>query len=137
MVNGSDGGDWLASRRRHRRLAFGVLVAGVLGFVLADALAYPILGVGVYWLGFAGFFAVRRWAPTALFDERDCALERRASYDTLRIAAVALVVLAPAAATLEDVGYFELPAPVEGAIWGYAVLFLVFGVAYLGRRYRP
>lgn len=137
MVPESETGGWLARRRRYRRLSFGVLAACVLGFVLANRFGIPVIGVGVYWLGFVGFFAVQRWAPMALFDERDCALERRASYDTLRLAGLALVLLAPAAATLEAVGYYEIPTFVEGAIWGYAGLYLVFAIAYLGRRYWP
>lgn len=132
----SDSG-WLAKRRRYRRLSFGVLIAGTLGFVLADVAGYPVVGVGIYWLGFAAFFAVRRWAPMRLADERDCALERQASYDTIRIAGVALIVLAPTAATLQEVGYYEIPPVVEGAIWSCVALFAIFGVAYLARRYRP
>lgn len=129
--------DWLTRRRRYRRLAFGVLLAGALGFVLTDMIGYPVVGIGIYWLGFVGFFAVRRLAPVRLSDERDCALERQASYDTIRLAAVALVVLAPTAATLDEVGYYEVSPAVEGAIWSGVALFVVFGISYLVRRYRP
>lgn len=137
MANNSSEQDWLTRRTRYRRVAFGLLVAGITGFALADVANYPVIGVAIYWLGFVGFFAVRRWAPMELFDERDCSLERQASYDTLRLAAVALVLLAPTAATLEEIGYYAIPPIVEGAIWSYAGLFAVFGVAYLARRYRP
>lgn len=135
LTEGASEAGWLARRRRYRRLAFGILMGGVVGFAIADGTGYPVVGVGIYWLAFVGFFAVRRWAPVALFDERDCALERQASYDTVRLAGLALVVLAPTAAALEEVGYYETPPAVEGAVWGYVVLFAVFGVAYLGRRY--
>ena len=136
-ANNAESNDWLARRTRYRRVAFGSLVVGIVGFVLADVVNAPVVGVGVYWVGFVGFFAVRRWAPMTLFDERDCALERQASYDTLRLAAVGLVLLAPTAATLEEIGYYNTPPLVEGVLWGYAGLFAVFGVAYLARRYRP
>jgi uncharacterized membrane protein len=129
--------EWLTQRRRYRRLSFGVLLAGIVGIVLADAVGYPVVGVGLYWAGFVGFFAVRRWAPVELFDERDAALERRTSYDTIRIAAVALVVLAPTVATLEKVGSYETPPLLDGAIWGYVALFFLYGLVYLARRYRP
>lgn len=112
-------------------------MAGVAGFALADAVGYPVAGVGIYWLGFVGFFAARRWAPMSLADERDCALERQASYDAVRLIGVALVVLAPTAAALDEVGYYETPPAVEGAIWGQVALFAVFGAAYLVRRHRP
>lgn len=92
-------------------------------------------GSGVYWLGIVGFFAVRRTAPMTLFDERDLALERRASYDALRVAGVALVACAPAAGGLEGTGRLTVPPVVDGAIVGVAATFGVFGLAYLARRY--
>lgn len=137
MAEAASESEWLTRRRRYRRLAFAVLIVGSLGFVLAGAVGHPVVGVGVYWLGFVAFFAVRRRAPMRLSDERDCALERQASYDTIRLFAVALVVLAPAAATLEEVGSYEIPPAVDGAIWSGVALFAVFGISYLVRRYRP
>lgn len=137
MSEGSTRTGWLGRRRRYRRLAFGTLIAGIIGFLGASFLDYPGVGLGLYWLGFVGFFGVRRWAPMALFDERDLALERQSSYDTLRLAGIALITLAPATATLEEVSAYEIPAILEGAIWGYAALFVVFGASYLARRYRP
>jgi hypothetical protein len=92
-------------------------------------------GSGVYWLGIVGFFAVRRAAPMTLFDERDLALERRASYDALRVAGAALVACAPAAGGLEGTGRLTVPPVVDGAIVGVAATFGVFGLAYLARRY--
>ena len=128
---------WLARRRRYRRGAFGILAAGIAGFVIGISIDYPVVGVGIYWAGFVGFFAVERWSPVELFDERDCALERRASYDALRLTGAALVVLAPGASVLEETGRYEIPRAVEGAFLGYVVLFAVFGITYLVRRYRP
>jgi uncharacterized membrane protein len=130
-------GDWLDRRRRYRRLCYFVLGAGIAGFVIAERFGAPLLGVGVYWAGVVAFFGVRRGSPVALFDERDRALERRASHDALRVAGVALVVLAPGTAALEAAGYYDAPAVVEGALLGYAALFLIFGIAYLARRYGP
>jgi uncharacterized membrane protein len=133
-MNDRAGTDWLATRRRYRRMAFGMLVVGVIAFVAGDILDYPVAGLSLYWLGFLGFLAIQRWAPMRLFDERECTLERRASYDAVRVVAVVLIGLAPATATLEAVGEFETPATVQGALWGYVVLFVVFAVAYLWRR---
>lgn len=129
--------EWLVRRRQTRRLTFGILLVGVVGFLLADAVGRPVLGVGIYWAGVLGFFAVRRWSDVSLADERDCELERRASYDALRIAAVALVVGAPATVVLREAGYLEFSPTLQGAIVGYIALFLVFGIAYVVRRYRP
>jgi uncharacterized membrane protein len=130
------GSDWLTTRRRYRRLAFGVLFAGVLAFVAGDIAGYPIGALALYWLGFVGFLGVQKWAPMALFDERECRIERQASYDAVRVIAIVLIGLAPATGTLEAVGEFETPALIEGALWGYVGLFALFGVAYLWRRHR-
>jgi uncharacterized membrane protein len=136
MVDMGDAG-WLARRRRYRRGAFGILAAGVVGFAIGVSIDRPVVGVGLYWAGFVGFFALKRWSPIELFDERDCALERRASYDAVRLAGVAMVVFAPGASVLEETGSYEIPRAVEGAFLGYVALFAVFGIAYLARRYRP
>lgn len=137
MVEDAAESDWLSRRRRYRRMAFGVLAAGAIGYVIAVAINYPIIGVGIYWLGFVGFFAVKWWVPITLFDERDCALERQASYDALRLVGVALIVLGPTAGTLAEIGYYELPPVAVGALFGGVALYAVFGISYLVRRYRP
>lgn len=129
------GEDWLAARTRYRRLSMGSLLGGVAGLLIADAAGLPLVAVGVYWLGVVGFFAVRRAAPMTLFDERDCALERRASYDALRVVGGGLIVGAPAAAALEQMGRLTVPPVVDGALFGVAATFGVFGLAYLARRY--
>jgi len=137
---GTDDTGWLARRRWYRRLLYGVLVAGIAGFVLAGRVGRPLLAVAIYWTAFLGFLGVRRFSPMVLFDERDVALERRASYDALRLAGVALIVGAPAAFVLAEAGFdgvSEAPPRIEGVLLGYAGLFVAFGVAYLARRYRP
>lgn len=133
--SGRSDDDWLVRRTRYRRLSMGSLLAGIAGFVIADAAGAVPAAIGVYWLGIVGFFAVRRAAPMALFDERDLTIERRASHDALRVAGAALVVGAPAAGVLERTGRLTVPPVVDGAVVGVAATFGVFGLAGLARRY--
>lgn len=132
------GSDRLAKQRFYRRLLVGFVVGGVtLGLLLREGLGYPLVGEVVYWLGIIGFLAVWRGTSLTLFDERDRALERRASQITLTIFAVVLVFGASSARLLSYTNTYEVPAIVWPALWGYAALFGVFGVVYLWLRYRP
>lgn len=133
----SPGTNRLASVRRYRRLMFGWLLAGVALALALRTVGYPLLGEVVYWLGIVGFLAVWLGTRVTLFDERDAALERRASHVTLLVAAVVLVVGASAARVLPRVSDVVVPPAVQGALYAYAGLFVVFAVAYLWLRYRP
>ena len=114
------------------------------GFVAGGAAAglglgffdYHLLGELVYWVGIAGILAV--WAGTSvkMFDERDAALERRASQITLYVFAAVLVVGASAARVLPRLGTYAVPPEVAGALYGYVALLVEFGLAYLGLRLR-
>lgn len=130
------GDDWLATRTRYRRLSLGSLVGGAAGFLFISTVGPPLAAVGVFWLGCVGFFAVRRVAPMTLFDERDRALEHRASYDTLRVVGAVLVVVTPVSLVLEENGWLTVPPVADGVLLGIAATFGVFGVAYVVRRYR-
>lgn len=132
------GSDRLAKQRLHRRLLVGFVVGGVaIGLVLREGLGYPLVGEAVYWLGIIGFLLVWRGTSLTLFDERDRALERRASQITLTVFAVVLVVGASLARVLSYTNTYEVPAVVWAVIWGYIALFGVFGVVYFWLRYRP
>ncbi|EMA45316.1 hypothetical protein [Halococcus saccharolyticus] len=133
----SSGRDRLSKRRRYRRLSVGCAIGGTLGFVAAANAGYPLVGVGLYWLGFLVLLGIWRGTAVSLFDERDAALERRASHITLNVIAVAGIAGWPALLVLEETGYYTIPSALEGALFGYAVLFGVFGIAYLWVRYRP
>ena len=131
------GSNPLAQQRFYRRLLGGFIVGGTaVGLVLREGLGYPLLGEAIYWLGIVGFLAVWRGTPVTLFDERDRALERRASQLTLVLFAVVLVLGASSARVLSYVTTYEVPAAIWTVLWGYVALFGVFGVVYLGLRYR-
>lgn len=126
-----------ARRRRYRRVVVGAVFGGVGGgLLLRWGLGYPLVGEAVYWLGIVLALVVWLATPVALFDERDAALERRASQVTLSVFAVVLVLGASAARVLTYAELYEVPEPVWAALWGYVALFATFGVVYLALRYR-
>ena len=127
---GTGGGSPVATRRRYRRLLVGTIVVGVLAALGLRRVGYPLVGEAVYWLGVLGFLAVWWASPVTLFDERDRDIERRASQATLLAAAVSLPVVASAARLVTWLNLAVVPSVVWGALYGYAALFGVFGLAY-------
>ena len=134
-MSAQDERGFLARRRRARRLMFAVLAVGIVGSALASRLVGPIVGVGVYWVGVLGFVAIWQGTGVPLQDERERAIERWASAATLLVAAVGLVTLGPGLTVLDETGVYQVPRLVEGALLGYALLFGIFGLLYLARRY--
>lgn len=131
------GRERLSRRRTYRRLLVGFVVAGAgLGITLRELLGYPLVGEAVYWVGIVGALAILLGTDVSLFDERDVALERRASRITLNVFAVVLVLGASAARTLSYTGLYDVPAEIWTVLWGYVALIVVFGLVYLGLRYR-
>ena len=123
--------------RLYRWTMYACVALGSLGFVGASRLGHPLLGMGVYWAGIAGFLAVWRGTSVALFDERDKSLERRASAATLCLVGAAGVVGVSALFVLARVRDYEVPPEMEGALYAWTAVFAVFGVVYLTLKYRP
>lgn len=120
--------DWLARRRNYRRIAFGALAAGVVGGLSLRLFDYPLVGEAVYLLGAVGFLAVWVGTDVSLFDERDAALERRASQLALFVLAPVLVLGASAVRVLPRVTDVTVPPIVQGVLYGWIAAFAVFGV---------
>lgn len=116
----------------------GSIVGAVaIALVLREGLGYPLVGEVVYWLGIVAFFAVWWLSPVQLFDERDAALERRASHVTIYVIGAVLVVGATIARVLPRIGAYEVPDAVFYGLYAYVAVFVVWALAYLGLRYRP
>ena len=109
---------------------FGSVGSGVAAGLALRAAGYPLAGEVVYWFGIAGFLAVLFGAPVDLFDERDVAIERRASQLTIGVFAFVLVLGASTARLLPRVTDYAVPPAVHGALYGYVALFVVFGIVY-------
>lgn len=128
--------DRLARRRRYRRLIFGSALAGTAGFIAAESAGYPLVGVGLYWVGFGAFLAVWQGTSVTLFDERDRALERRAITVSYSVMALALIVLWPTLRVLSAVDIYAPPPAFDGVVLAVSVQAGLFAVAYAWLRYR-
>lgn len=122
-------------RQLYRKLLVGVLVGAVVAALGLRSLGYPLVGEGVYWLGIAVFLAIWWGTSLRLFDERDVALERRASYAAIYAMVVLLVLGASAARTVGYLGWYDVPVVVWGALYGYGSVMVVWAVAYLWLRF--
>jgi len=107
---------------------YASVLAGSLGFVGGVELGYDLVGLAVYWAGILSFLAVWRGSNVELYDERDKAIERRASFVSLVVVGVVMVVAMSVFTALESTSGFEPPVVFEGALLGYAATMGVFGV---------
>lgn len=128
--------DRLSKRRQYRRLMFGSIAIAVVLAVGLRSLGYPLVGEAVYWIGIVTFLTIWWGTSLSLFDERDVALERRASQKTLFLAAFVLTIGASAARLVTYLDAYTVPTVVWGALYGYVSLFVIFAVSYLWTRYR-
>ncbi|WP_243700442.1 DUF2178 domain-containing protein [Halorussus pelagicus] len=127
----------LEKARRYRQLLVGFPVGGaVIAIFLREILGYPLVSEAVYWVGIVGFLAVWVGTSVTLFDERDQALERRASKLTLTIFAPVLVVAASLARVLPKVSDVTMPEAIWPALYAFVALYAVFAVVYLTLRSR-
>jgi uncharacterized membrane protein len=132
----SPGVDRLSTIRTYRRLMYGAVLAGTAGFAVASAADRTLLGVAVYWAGFLAFLGIWRGTAVTLFDERDRALERRASHVTLNVLAAVGILAWPSLAVLSEVTDYAPPPEYRGALLALAAVYLVFGVVYTILRHR-
>lgn len=119
----------LARRRRDRR-RFGVLIAAaVFAFITLDLVGRPIVAVAAYWTLVVGAVVVL-YTSDAIMDERDRALERAASHRTIMVVGAGLIVLGPGIDALAEAGVYDAPALVDGVLFGWVAVFVVWGLAY-------
>jgi len=130
------GADHLATIRRYRRLMYASILVGVGAFLLADWLGYSLVGLAVYWAGIVAFFAIWKGTSVTLFDERDTALERRASHATVGIVGVLGVLTFTSMVVLGETTTVEIPDAVWTLYLGYAGLFALWGAVYTVLKYR-
>lgn len=120
----------LSTRKRYKRLSFASLLVGMAGLFVGVFLDQVVAGVLVYWAGFVGMVVAWRVSPVELYDERDTAIERRASELTLNVFALLFVAAAPGGVALESAGVVELPPEFAGAMWTLFAVYATFGVVY-------
>lgn len=114
----------------------GSVLAGTVGFIAAESVGFPVVGVVLYWAGFAGFLSVWQGTSVTLFDERDRALERRAIAIAVTGFTLAMILLWPTVVVLSELNVYTPPPAFDGALLAIAVQSGLFAVVYGWLRYR-
>ena len=126
----------IEQRRRYKRLMYGSLAAGIVALPVLSFLDQYLLGVLIYWAGFFGMLAIWKFSPVTLYDERDIAIERKASDYTMAVFAFVLVLGAPGGIGLERAEILALPEAFHGAMWALVTLYVAYAAIYTTLRYR-
>jgi uncharacterized membrane protein len=114
----------------------GSVLAGTVGFITAESVGFPVIGVLLYWAGFAGFLAVWQGTSVTLFDERDRALERRAIAIAVTGFSLGMILLWPTVVVLSELDIYTPPPAFDGALLAIAAQSGLFAVVYGWLRYR-
>jgi uncharacterized membrane protein len=125
-----------SSRKRYKRIAYGLLGAGIAALFVAIALDRFVLGVACYWAGGIGMGLVQRFSPVELYDERDTTIDRKASQVTLNVFAYVFVLGLPGGLVLAETGVVTLPGWFHGATWTLFAIYVAYGVAVAYHKYR-
>ncbi|WP_323676105.1 hypothetical protein [Halorubellus sp. PRR65] len=119
----------LAKRRRDRRLFGGLIAAAMLSFLTLDLVGQPIVAVAAYWTFIAGAIVVL-YRSDYIVDERDLELERITSHRTVYVIGGGLLVLSPSIDALGEANVYDAPPIVDGVIFGWGAVFVVWGLVY-------
>ncbi|QAU12504.1 DUF2178 domain-containing protein [Halorubrum sp. BOL3-1] len=125
-----------STRKRYKRIAYGVLGAGILALWIAIALDRFVLGVALYWAGGIGMGLVQRFSPVELYDERDTTIDRKASQRTMKVFAYVFILGLPGGLVLQESGIVDLPGEFFGATWTLFAIYALYGVFVGYYKYR-
>lgn len=110
---------------------------GVASFFIATAAwmltEEPVVlfaGLVLYWLGCLGMVVGYWHSPVSVRDELEQRMEREASQTTLTFVTAVAILGLPAKVVLSTTDVYTAPAAVQGAIWGYMLLILIFAAAH-------
>ena len=120
-----------STRKRYKRIAYGLLGVGILALWIGIAVDRFVLGVALYWAGGLGMGLVQRFSPVELYDERDGTISRKASQTTMNVFAYVFVLGTPGGLALQESGLVTLPGEFYGATWTLFGVFVVFGASHL------
>lgn len=123
------------ARKRYYRVVNGFYVVGIVTLLLGLFTGFELIGSVTYLLGVVGGGAssvyLKRRASVPITDERDVRLARKASYATVRIYATAGLAVFPVLFVLEAADYYTFSPLVEGGLYAFSALGLLWGACYL------
>ena len=109
---------------------FASFVIATVGWMITDIESVLFVGLGLYWLGGLGM-GIGYWhSPVSVRDELEQRMEREASQTTLTFVAAVTILGFPAEVVLSTTGVYTVPDGLRGALWGYLLLFIIFGIAH-------
>lgn len=124
-------------REQYKKWINWAVGLGVASFFIATAAwmvtEEPVVlfaGLGLYWLGCLGMVIGYWYSPVSVRDELEQRMEREASQTTFTFVAAVTIIGLPAEVVLSTTGLYTAPAAVQGAIWGYMLLILIFLAAH-------
>jgi uncharacterized membrane protein len=119
----------------YRRSYIGSWLTGTVAFIGLIVAGYPVVGAVAF--GLAALVAVnlQREYDGPMFDERDDAIVKRASVNTIAIFGVVSGIFFPTMTTLHALNIYQWPAWLTPIAWFVAALFLMWGVNLLLARW--
>lgn len=120
---------------RDRLTYIGIWVVATVAYIGFAVAGYPALGAGAFLILGASTFALGR--PERMFDERDTAIVKEASANTIQVIGLISAIVFPVTAALAGFGYVEWPMWLAGASLVITVQFALWvGFLLLARRRR-
>lgn len=118
----------------------GLVAVGVVALFVGIEIDRRLAGLIVYAVGALGALAVTLYAQFSdsitFMDERDRRLHERASNVTVSVVSYVGLPTIVALYLLDATGRYAIPPTVWGGIYALSAFYLLWGVVYLGLRYR-
>jgi uncharacterized membrane protein len=126
--------------QKYKRLLLGLVAVGVVALIGGMVIDQHLAGLVVYAVGALGALAVTLYGQFSdsitFMDERDQRLHERASNATVSVVSYVGLPTVVALYLLDATGRFEIGPALWGGIWTLSGFYLLWGVVYLGLRYR-
>ena len=124
----------------YKRLMLGLVAVGVVALFVGIGIGQQLAGLVVYALGALGALVVTLYAQfsesVTFLDERDQRLHERASNATVSVVSYVGLPTIVVLYLLDATGRYVIPPMVWGGIYALSAFYLLWGVVYLGLRYR-
>lgn len=126
--------------QKYKRLLLGLVAVGVLALFVGVGMDQRLAGLVVYAVGALGTLIVTLYAQfsdsVTFLDERDQRLHERASNTTISVVSYVGLPTIVVLYLLDATGRYVIPPIVWGGIYALSGFYLLWGVVYLGFRYR-
>ena len=127
------------TRRRYNGVVYGCYAVGIAAMFIGLTFGYELLGSIVYLLGIvagsASSLLIKRLSSVAITDERDKRLAERTSFLAIRVVVTVGLAIFPVLFVLDAAGQYTFTPLVEGVLYSFSALGLLWGACYLLVKY--